>query len=84
VLLQIRRHTSHGNAVNARMSSRASSRWAAAAGQLGLQHGDDLGVLGADRGASSTTSARYRCCYQGTRTWAASRCIHPLDHCVHI
>jgi hypothetical protein len=53
VLLQIRRHTSQGNAVNARMSSRASSRWAAAAGQLGLQHGDDLGVLGADRGRAA-------------------------------
>jgi hypothetical protein len=32
------------------MSSRASSRWAAARGELGLQRDDDVGVAGADRG----------------------------------
>ena len=50
LLVQICRQISRGKAVNARMSSRASSRCAAAAGNLACERVDDLGVLGADRG----------------------------------
>jgi hypothetical protein len=50
LLDQVCRQTARGKAAKARMSSRASSRWAAARGELGLQRGDDVGVAGADRG----------------------------------
>src|SRR5260370_13549244 len=49
LLDQIWRQISRGNAVKARMSSRASSR-CAAWGELGLERGDDLVVLDAQRG----------------------------------
>ena len=49
LLLQVCRQTSRGNAVNARMSSRVIEVCGRGR-ELGLERGDDLGVLGADRG----------------------------------
>ena len=49
LLVQICRQTSRGKAVKARMSSRAWSRCGRGR-ELGLERGDDLAVLGPDRG----------------------------------